>query len=97
MKKQWTHSSPLNQSGQITGSGTEPNLVQVCLIRYIQSHNASKLYKFLTDNLREISNFGESFHQNIILRSEDNSIEYKTKRYSTYKVHFRKLIMLISI
>ena len=33
--------SLLQQSGQITGSGTVPNLVQVYRIRYIQSHNAS--------------------------------------------------------
>ena len=39
-----------------------------------------------------MSNFVESFDQNIILRSKDYSIEYKTKHYSIYKVHFRKLI-----
>ena len=42
----------LHQSGQITGSGTVPNLVQVYRIRYIQSHNASD-----TPKLFQISNW----------------------------------------
>ena len=40
-----------------------------------------------------MSNFFESFDQNIILQSKDYSIEYKTNRYSIYKVHFKKLII----
>ena len=46
-----------NQSGQITGSGTVPNLVQVYRIQYIQSHNASdrpKLFQISNWQIKEI-------------------------------------------
>ena len=44
------------QSGQITGSGTVPNLVQVSRIWYIQSHNASdrpKLFQISNWQIKE--------------------------------------------
>ena len=46
----------IKQSGQITGSGTVPNLVQVYRILYIQSHNASdrpKLFQISNWQLKE--------------------------------------------
>ena len=46
----------LQQSRQITRSGTVPNLVQVYRIRYIQSHNASdrpKLFQISNWQIKE--------------------------------------------
>ena len=78
-----------DQSEQSTGSGTVPNLVQVYRIRYIQSHNASdgpKLFQISNWQIKE--KFQILFK---VLCSKDNSVKYKTKRYSTFKVHSRKL------
>ena len=86
------------QSGEITGPGRVPNLVQVCRIRYIQSHNESdrpKLFQISNCQITEKYHFVfvvTSFDQNIILRTLNYSIEYKTMHYSIYKVLLRKII-----
>ena len=58
--KVWLCPLDIYQSGQITGSGTVPNMVQVYRIRYIQSHNASgkpKLFQIFNCQITEKCKF----------------------------------------
>ena len=75
------------KSGQITGSGMVPNLVQVYRIRYIQSHNATdrpKLFQISNWWIKEKFRILLKVLTRILFYALKIIIEYKTKCYSIY-------------
>ena len=85
--------------GQITGSGTVPNMVQVSRIRYVQSHNASgksKVFQFgiqfLTAKIQRNVSFGCMFLPEYHFAHQKSQYIIWNNAYSIHKVILRRLI-----